>query len=230
MADLARVKRNVAKMAGMNAPESEIDDYIRSEGTTVDAVRTFNPMQGQQVYSEQAGPPKRIAGGGLMEEAFGTLAEDPSGGLTITPPTNPYASGLGDSLLRGGIGGLRDLAVGVARAPIDLAPPLVAVLPGLMNEAMGRPAEEDPGIQAIAQFQRMGEPFADSISKTIPEVRQNTTLGDIVQGVTPYAVAGMATGGGSILNTMLGGALGDALATDPNKASTAGDVFGFLQV
>lgn len=41
MTDLARVKRNVSKMAGMGAPEAEIDAYIASEGTTVDAVRTF---------------------------------------------------------------------------------------------------------------------------------------------------------------------------------------------
>lgn len=41
MADLARIKRNVAKMAAMNAPEADIDGYIASEGTTVDAVRNF---------------------------------------------------------------------------------------------------------------------------------------------------------------------------------------------
>lgn len=43
MTDLARVKRNVAKMVGMNAPESDIDAYIASEGSTVDAVRAFKP-------------------------------------------------------------------------------------------------------------------------------------------------------------------------------------------
>lgn len=39
--DLARIKRNVAKMAEMGAPEEDIDGYIASEGTTVDAVRAF---------------------------------------------------------------------------------------------------------------------------------------------------------------------------------------------
>lgn len=43
MADLARIKRNVAKMAGMNAPEADIDAYIASEGVTVDDVRAFQP-------------------------------------------------------------------------------------------------------------------------------------------------------------------------------------------
>lgn len=41
--DLARVKRNVAKMASQNAPEADIDGYIASEGTTVEAVRAFRP-------------------------------------------------------------------------------------------------------------------------------------------------------------------------------------------
>lgn len=41
MADLARIKRNVAKMAAMNAPEQDIDGYIASEGVTVDDVRDY---------------------------------------------------------------------------------------------------------------------------------------------------------------------------------------------
>jgi hypothetical protein len=43
MADLARIKRNVAKMAAQNAPVSDIDGYIASEGVTVDDVRNFRP-------------------------------------------------------------------------------------------------------------------------------------------------------------------------------------------
>jgi len=39
--DLARIKRNVAKMASMQAPETEIDAYIQSEGVTVDDVRNY---------------------------------------------------------------------------------------------------------------------------------------------------------------------------------------------
>lgn len=44
MADLARIKRNVAKMAAMNAPESDIDGYIASEGVTVDDVRNYQSL------------------------------------------------------------------------------------------------------------------------------------------------------------------------------------------
>ena len=41
MADLARIKANVAKMAAQNAPETDIDGYIASEGVTVDDVRNY---------------------------------------------------------------------------------------------------------------------------------------------------------------------------------------------
>jgi outer membrane lipoprotein SlyB len=40
-ADLARIKRNVAKMAAQSAPEADIDAYIASEGTTIDEVRAY---------------------------------------------------------------------------------------------------------------------------------------------------------------------------------------------
>jgi len=41
MADLARIKENVAKMASMNAPEADIDGYIASEGVSLGDVRDF---------------------------------------------------------------------------------------------------------------------------------------------------------------------------------------------
>lgn len=45
MADLARIKRNVAKMASMNAPEEDIDGYIASEGVTIEDVRNYRELQ-----------------------------------------------------------------------------------------------------------------------------------------------------------------------------------------
>lgn len=45
MSDLARIKRNIAKMAGMNAPEGDIDSYIASEGVSLDDVRN-QPLLG----------------------------------------------------------------------------------------------------------------------------------------------------------------------------------------
>lgn len=42
MADLDRIKRNVAKMVSLEAPEVDIDAYLQSEGTTVEQVRAHN--------------------------------------------------------------------------------------------------------------------------------------------------------------------------------------------
>lgn len=53
MADLARIKRNVAKMASMNAPETDIDNYIASEGVTIDDVRNFKPLALSDVQKQQ---------------------------------------------------------------------------------------------------------------------------------------------------------------------------------
>lgn len=41
--ELDRIKRNVDRMVSQNAPESDIDGYITSEGATVDNVRNFRP-------------------------------------------------------------------------------------------------------------------------------------------------------------------------------------------
>ena len=46
MADLDKIKRNVAKMASMNAPEEDIDGYIASEGVTIDDVKNHKINSG----------------------------------------------------------------------------------------------------------------------------------------------------------------------------------------
>lgn len=56
MADLARIKRNVAKMVSMGAPESDIDGYIASEGVTIEDVRNYNPTLPKVDKSKLAKP------------------------------------------------------------------------------------------------------------------------------------------------------------------------------
>lgn len=65
MADLARIKRNVAKMASQNAPMEDIDGYIASEGVSVDDVRNFNP---------NAAPAEDKSGIANTIDAFGRAA------------------------------------------------------------------------------------------------------------------------------------------------------------
>lgn len=53
MADLARIKRNVAKMASQDAPIEDIDGYIASEGVTIDDVRNFKPQATEKAPEEK---------------------------------------------------------------------------------------------------------------------------------------------------------------------------------
>lgn len=53
MADLARIKRNVAKMASQNAPIEDIDGYIASEGVTIDDVKNFKPQAAEKAPEEK---------------------------------------------------------------------------------------------------------------------------------------------------------------------------------
>ena len=71
MADLARIKRNVAKMAGMGAPEADIDGYIASEGVTVDDVRNFKPAAAGGAAAAQ---PFAVGGMSADSDAFKRMA------------------------------------------------------------------------------------------------------------------------------------------------------------
>lgn len=48
MSDLARIKNNVRKMVEQDAPPSDIDAYISSEGVTLEQVRAFRSTRDQQ--------------------------------------------------------------------------------------------------------------------------------------------------------------------------------------
>jgi hypothetical protein len=82
MADLARIKNNVAKMAAQGAPEQDIDGYIASEGVTVDDVRNFRAGHsnvpefrpvGVEGYDPKTGEVTKQIGKG---ESFGLGAAD----------------------------------------------------------------------------------------------------------------------------------------------------------
>lgn len=84
MADLARIKRNVAKMASMNAPEEDIDGYIESEGVTIDDVRNYRELQ--PMTEEQKAEALRAQK--QWKESFNPKLEE--GGFSEALVTNPY--------------------------------------------------------------------------------------------------------------------------------------------
>ncbi len=96
MTDLAKIKRNVTKMAGMGAPESDIDSYISSQGVTIEQVRSFkatSPAQAQQAVNTQTSMPSRQA---MPLEESADSVDSISNGIIreATPPilNNPRAS------------------------------------------------------------------------------------------------------------------------------------------
>lgn len=72
MADLAKIKRNVAKMVDMGAPEQEVDAYISSEGVTVDDVRNFKPQSGLIAQPANTAP---TTGGMSVRDGILTLSD-----------------------------------------------------------------------------------------------------------------------------------------------------------
>lgn len=83
MADLDRVKRNISRMISMNAPESDIDEYISSEGVTLEQVRSHK--LGGSAPAAPASPAKPTY------EGFGDAAVG-------------AAKALGSGLVRGAVG------------------------------------------------------------------------------------------------------------------------------
>lgn len=88
MADLARIKRNVARMVQQSAPEADIDAYIGSEGVTLDQVRAFKTGK-RNVQSDADFREDRLGQGGLKLR----LADNLSFGA-YTPVTAAVQAGL----------------------------------------------------------------------------------------------------------------------------------------
>ncbi len=65
MADLGRIKRNIAKMVEQNAPETDIDAYINSEGVTLNAVRTFKDGAASPEVTAEAAFRRKLGAGGM---------------------------------------------------------------------------------------------------------------------------------------------------------------------
>ena len=78
MADLDKVKRNISKMIDQNAPESDIDAYVASEGTSPDQLRAASSSTAsetplpQMVNRADKGDPGLDAG----QVGLGTYASD----------------------------------------------------------------------------------------------------------------------------------------------------------
>lgn len=184
MADLARIKSNVAKMAAQGAPEADIDGYIASEGTTIDAVRAFK---------SQAAAPK----GGRLPEERGVFRRIDD---AVRGTADMLTFGLSDEISAGlgamtGVGGQagnydanlaaqreRDASGGAERFAGQLAGALV--MPGGSASTVGRAAASGAGMGAAYGFGSGEGGFTDRLA--------NAAVGGATGGVVGGAVRGVA--------------------------------------
>ncbi len=92
MADLARIKSNVAKMASQNAPEADIDGYIASEGVSLDEVRAFKPGAPATTSAPSATPLNSFAHG-MADTGTSGFADELGAGLAWAMDKVPGMSG-----------------------------------------------------------------------------------------------------------------------------------------
>lgn len=220
MADLARIKRNVAKMASMNAPEEDIDGYIASEGVTIDDVRNYRelkPMTDEQRVQIQANNDEynRKQAERNKDQWFVSLVENKPDGV-IQNITRPVAR-FGLSAIQGiSNAGLNPAGYVARAAGIDTKP--------LEAQTAGERATElagQYGFDSAAIVPTLGL-AAGSIPKIAPYAQALT------EGGVPLALA-----------TSTGGAIAEGITNPTNDferflanmggAGLAGSVIGGLR-
>ncbi len=193
MADLARIKRNVSKMVSMDAPESDIDAYIESEGTTIAEVRDFpsgKMIQPAQTISPQEEPgfleqAGQVVKTGLGLTPFGAVAQ--AGEAAARGELPEY---LGEKAQQAEVAlrGTADLPLGVAQAgleqlPQDLQIPGTDITAGDIRESIGRvtaetarKAEQVPGGELIRMAPQLAQTAAVAPAGLLPAVATSAAM------------------------------------------------------
>ena len=228
MADLARIKNNVARMVSMGAPESDIDGYIASEGVTIEDVRNYNNIQIKPLTEEQKAKPKgvnyrEIAKAGLQGfgEGLQIGAEDFLQGYTL----NGY--GKINQLLGGdyykrsaenkeqaereGLGGLNTAGRGAAY---------------LYGAARGLPQKIYFGVTSLGLSGLGALAASGAIEQFLAKGIESKRLGDVlpnaISGIPEGAAAGLAGG-------LAGKGLGSLYNYVRPKATAAREAIGKLR-
>lgn len=211
MADLARIKRNVAKMASQNAPIEDIDGYIASEGVTIDDVKNFKP-QATEKAPEERGMLRSAAdsvdafGRGIANSAsFGFADEIGAGarwlGGKVLPwqPNVTYDEALAEvrgsdkvtaaahpvADVAGNVTGAVGLGSGLVKA--GLSPTAAVANRGGRLLSMSGASALEGGALTAAQGFGQGEGLEDRLNKAKTGMQWGIGLG----AATPLAVSGI---------------------------------------
>jgi hypothetical protein len=205
MADLARIKRNVAKMAAQNAPVEDIDGYIASEGVSVDEVRNFR-MGGAAAKEDRPNP------GGWTPQAEADLSEKITGTGSFADATGSgiaKAIPFGDEIVSG------------------LNAPFRAAREWMQGDGFDVPRAYDRNMQVEAELQRRREdrsPVASTVGAVAGGLGATAPLSagglSLMNGAKPTltSMAGRAAGEGAIYGGLYGAGEGRGIEDRANNA------------
>lgn len=176
--DLGRVKRNVAKMVDMGAPEEDIDAYIGGEGTSIDAVKAF---KGQAVSKTVEKDEKTLLGtvGAAIKAAgagaIGTLSE-------VIDPTPMFGADRMDSPYRPNLDATKKAAAEVVdQQRAEYKPGFLGQATGMVTEVAANPLNYVGGsAKALASA---GEKVAASGARKAVQAMTGGATSGFVQGV-----------------------------------------------
>lgn len=191
MVDLARIKRNVAKMAAMNAPEQDIDGYIASEGVSIEDVKNYQAPANKAVgmlsaFSRGATLGFGDKAGGIVN-ALGAYLPD----RAIEAFTGKNMPSFGDRY--GEVVDVSDRAREkfadanpVADFGVEVVGNMVGAGPALLK-AVGKTGLT--GLKALASAGALeGGIQAASDTKDIADLPQNMAMGTALGGAAPVAM------------------------------------------
>lgn len=213
MADLDRVKRNISRMISMNAPETDIDGYIASEGVTLDQVRAHK-VGAVEPEKPQVSRVESLGRGAIQGASLG-FSDELLGGLAAAGGTFFGDFNYGDNYRR-----VRDQN----RAGNEAAR---AANPGtyLTGEIGGSVAVPFGAARAAASAPRMVQSAARATG-IVPEIAGAATFGQRVgQGARMGAGYGGLYGLGNSEADLTQGEIGKA-AMDAGKGAAIGTVLG----
>ncbi|KAB0680077.1 hypothetical protein [Aureimonas leprariae] len=222
--DLDRIKRNVAKMVDMGAPEGDIDLYIAEEGVTLDAVKAHKLPSVSSAPATAGGRPQIIDVPGMGEVEFPAGMSDAEMSAAVRRSMSqqqpqPQAvggyrgdvNGTGGSTLLGALDGMSfgfadEIGAGIS-AGVDTG---LNYLTGRQGKTYEQHLTKLRGLQANAQENHPVANFAGQVggSLALPGGAAKTLKGAVGQGIAAGAAYGAGSADGTAEDRVLGAVFG----------------------
>lgn len=227
MTDLARIKRNVGKMVGMGAPETDIDAYIASEGVTLEQVRAFKPSGVTQLQGKVQPQAARPTEGStnIEDRRPNPLASTLPGFLgDFQNFSNAVQAGFGQGLTFG----FGDEIYAGATAPIRAVGPMIEGKGYDLGKAYDEGLREQ---RAIHERQTQLNPIASAAGEVTGAIVNPVTRlagGAMTKAASLPAKIGVGAAEGAALGGVYGFGTGDSLEDRTNRAAMGAATGGVI--